>query len=88
MTYFDHIRELSDEDLAYFLDFLQPEVTLIALAMERTLKAKGSRDKWDPENEATCQLTGTRRNMYFALKKDFDQLMNDLDNEENPNWNI
>ncbi|MDO4648210.1 MAG: hypothetical protein Q4B26_06120 [Eubacteriales bacterium] len=88
MTYFEYIRSLSDEDLAYFIDFIQPEITLISLAMERTLKGRGTRDKWDPSSASTCRLDGTRRRMYFTLNQDFDQLMHDLDNEENPNWNI
>ncbi len=88
MTYFDYIRSLSDEDLAYFIDFVQPEITLFALAMDRTLKGKGTRDKWDKSNEATCRLNGTRRKMYFTLKRDFDKEMEDINNDVNPNWEL
>lgn len=31
MRYIDHIRAMSDEDFAYFLNFLQPEIELFAL---------------------------------------------------------
>lgn len=40
MKYIEHIRAMSDEDFAYFLNFLQPEIELFALAMERTLNTK------------------------------------------------
>lgn len=42
MRYIDHIRAMSDADFAYFLNFLQPEIELFALAMERTLQCQRS----------------------------------------------
>ncbi len=86
MTYMEHIKQMSDEDFAYFLDFLQPEIELFMLAMERTLAGKGSRDCWRPGDDGTCQLNGTRRSMYIMLKKVYDEEMKRICNDINPSW--
>ena len=63
MTYMEHIRNLSDEDFAYFLNFLQPDIELFALAMERTLQVKRS-------VAGTHSLNGDARSLYFTMQKD------------------
>lgn len=84
MTYFDHIRELSDEDLAYFIDSLNPDIEVLMLAMKQTLDGRGRRDRWD--EGASSTLTGTRIYMYQTLKKDFDERLREIECERNPNW--
>lgn len=68
MTYLEHIRNLSDEDFAYFLNFLQPDIELFALAMERTLQVKRSVG-------GTHSLNGDARSLYFTMQKDFEETM-------------
>ena len=40
MRYIDHIRNMSDDQLAYFLNAIQPEITLWSLSMMRALSRK------------------------------------------------
>ena len=38
MRYIDHIRSMSDDQLAFFLNAIQPEITLWSLSMMRAYK--------------------------------------------------
>ena len=79
MKYVEHIRAMSDEDFAYFLNFLQPEIELFALAMERTLKCKRS------FNLGEHNLNGDARSLYITLQKDYEEVMQRIANNINEN---
>lgn len=79
VKYIEHIRAMSDEDFAYFLNFLQPEIELFALAMERTLKYKRS------FNLGEHNLNGDARSLYITLQKDYEEVMQRIANNINEN---
>jgi len=82
-SYMDHIRKMSDADFAYFLNFLQIEIPLLALAVDRTEQKK--RAPWREGDHGTVDLNMDARHLYFTLCKDYDEEMNDLENEINRN---
>lgn len=79
MRYIDHIRAMSDADLAYFLNFLQPEIELFALAMERTLQCQRSL------NCGKHNLNGDARSLYLTLQKDYEEVMQQIADSINKN---
>ena len=79
MRYIDHIRAMSDEDFAYFLNFLQPEIELLALAMERTLQYQRSL------NCGKHNLNGDARLLYLTLQKDYEEVMQQIADSINKN---
>lgn len=56
MRYIDHIRAMSDADFAYFLNFLQPEIELFALAMERTLQWPAFSQLRQTQSQRRCKI--------------------------------
>ena len=78
MTYLEHIRTMSDDQLAYFLNMIQPEITLWSIAMERALKKKPY-DGLD----ALKGTNGDTRRIMSILYKDFDYEMKLMDEEIN-----
>ena len=79
MRYIVHIRAMSDADFAYFLNFLQPEIELFALAMERTLQCQRSL------NCGKHNLNGDARSLYFTLQKDYEEVMQQIADSINKN---
>ena len=47
MRYIDHIRNMSDDQLAYFLNAIQPEITLWSLSMPSSLTDMDDKDVED-----------------------------------------
>ena len=79
MTYLDHIRNFSDGQMAYFLNAIQPEITIFSLAMTWTL-ADGKRNGKDYNGPDVYHgLNGDARDMMRMLYKDYDKTMRDLE---------
>lgn len=78
MRYIDHIRNMSDDQLAYFLNAIQPEITLWSLAMTRTLSRKPYKGV-----DALNGTNGDTRTLMSILYKDYDYEMKLMDEERN-----
>ena len=78
MRYIDHIRNMSDDQLAYFLNSIQPEITLWSLSMMRAL----SRKPYDG-CDALNGTNGDTRTIMSILYKDYDYEMKMMDEERN-----
>ena len=81
MRYIDHIRNMSDDQLAYFLNAIQPEITLWSLSMTRALSRK--------PYEGVDALNGTNgdtRTFMSILYKDYDYEMKLMDEERNQSF--
>ena len=70
MRYIDHIRNMSDDQLAYFLNAIQPEITLWSLSMMRALSRKPYKGV-----DALNGTNGDTRTLMSILYKDFDYEM-------------
>ena len=79
MTYLDHIRNFSDGQMAYFLNAIQPEITIFSLAMDWALSDKVNNGKNYKGSDALFGLDGDARSMMSTLYKDFDKQMRDLE---------
>ena len=78
MRYIDHIRNMSDDQLAYFLNAIQPEITLWSLSMMRALSRKPYKGV-----DALNGTTGDTRTLMSILYKDYDYEMKLMDEERN-----
>jgi len=78
MRYIDHIRNMSDDQLAYFLNAIQPEITLWSLSMMRALSRKPYKGV-----DALNGTNGDTRTLMSILYKDFDYEMKLMDEERN-----
>ena len=56
MRYIDHIRNMSDDQLAYFLNAIQPEITLWSLSMMRALSRKPYKVMDEERNQSLDDL--------------------------------
>ena len=79
MTYIEHIRNFSDGQIAYFLNAIQPEITIFSLAMSRALSDKVCNGKDYKGPDVYFGLNGDARDMMATLYKDFEKQMRDLD---------
>lgn len=79
MTYLEYIRNFSDGQLAYFLNAIQPEITIFSLAMSRALSDKVNNGKNYKGPDSLSGLSGDARMMLSTLRKDFDKTMRDLE---------
>lgn len=66
MTYLEHIRNMDDAQLAYFLNTIQPEIELFMLAVERAEKYKYTGP------DTLHGLHGDARTLLWILRKDYD----------------
>lgn len=78
MRYIDHIRNMSDDQLAYFLNAIQPEITLWSLSMMRALSRKPYKGV-----DALNGTNGNTRTLMSILYKDYDYEMKLMDEEQN-----
>lgn len=78
MRYIDHIRNMSDDQLAYFLNAIQPEITLWSLAMTRALSRKPYKDV-----DTLNGTNGDTRTIMSILYKDYDYEMKRMNEERN-----
>lgn len=78
MRYIDHIRNMSDDQLAYFLNAIQPEITLWSLSMMRALSRKPYKGV-----DALNGTSGDTRTLMSILYKDYDYEMKLMDEERN-----
>lgn len=78
MRYIDHIRNMSDDQLAYFLNAIQPEITLWSLSMMRALSKKPYKGV-----DALNGTNGDTRTLMSILYKDYDYEMKLMDEERN-----
>lgn len=78
MRYIDHIRNMSDDQLAYFLNAIQPEITLWSLAMTRALSRKPYKG-----TDALNGTNGDTRTLMSILYKDYDYEMKLMNEERN-----
>lgn len=83
MTYLEHIRNFSDGQMAYFLDAIQPEITLFSLAMNWTLADNRDNGKDYNGPDVYHGLNGDARDMMRILYKDYDKDMRDLEDCRN-----
>lgn len=83
MTYLEHIRNFSDGQMAYFLNAIQPEITIFSLAMSRALSDKVNNGKNYKGPDVYCGLSGDARYMMSLLYKDYDKDMRDLEDCRN-----
>lgn len=83
MTYIDHIHNMNDAQLAYFLNAIQPEITIFSLAMSRALSDQINNGKNYKGPDSLSGLSGDARTMLSILLKDFDKEMRDLDDCRN-----
>ena len=79
MTYLEHIRNFSDGQMAYFLNAIQPEITIFSLAMERALSDNVNNGKNYKGPDSLFGLDGDARGMMSTLYKDFEKQMRDLE---------
>lgn len=79
MTYIEHIRNFNDAQLAYFLNAIQPEITIFSLAMSRAISDKVNNGKNYNGPDRLSGLDGDARTMLSILRKDFDRQMRELD---------
>lgn len=79
MTYLEHIRNFNDGQMAYFLNAIQPEITIFSLAMTRALSDKFCNGKDYRGPDVYFGLNGDARDMMATLYKDYDKTMRDLD---------
>ena len=82
MRYIDHIRQMNDGQLAYFLNSIQPEIELWMLAMER---AKAYHYEGP---DVYHGLNGDARSLMHILYKDFDLEMQRLNDKYNPGHHL
>ena len=78
MRYIDHIRNMSDDQLAYFLNAIQPEITLWSLSMTRALSRKPYKGV-----DVLNGTDGDTRTLMSILYKDYDYDMKLMDEERN-----
>ena len=78
MRYIDYIRNMSDDQLAYFLNAIQPEITLLSLSMMRALSRKPYKGV-----DALNGTNGDTRTLMSILYKDYDYEMKLMDEERN-----
>ena len=78
MRYIDHIRNMSDDQLAYFLNAIQPEITLWSFSMMRALSRKPYKGV-----DALNGTNGDTRTLMSILYKDYDYEMKLMDEERN-----
>jgi hypothetical protein len=78
MRYIDHIRNMSDDQLAYFLNAIQPEITLWSLSMMRALSRKPYKGV-----DALNGTNGDTRTLMSILYKDYDYEMKLMNEERN-----
>lgn len=78
MTYIEHIREMDDAQLAYFLNTIQPEIELFMLAVERAEKYHYSGP--DPLHG----LNGDARTLLYIMQKDYDLELQRIEDKYNP----
>lgn len=86
MRYIDHIRNMNDGQLAYFLNMLQPEIELWMLAMERATsdnrKVLNGKNYSGPDS--LYGLNGDARDLLFIMYKDFDLELKRIEDGYNP----
>ena len=78
MRYIDYIRNMSDDQLAYFLNAIQPEITLWSLSMMRALSRKPYKGV-----DALNGTNGDTRTLMSILYKDYDYEMKLMYEERN-----
>ena len=76
MRYIDHIRNMSDDQLAYFLNAIQPEITLWSLSMMRALSRKPYKGV-----DALNGTNGDTRTLMSILYRDYDYEMKLMDED-------
>lgn len=79
MTYIEHIRNFNDGQLAYFLNAIQPEITVFSLAMNWALSDNRNNGKNYSGPDPLSGLDGDARYLLGVLYKDYDKDMRDLD---------
>ena len=78
MTYIDHLRNMSDEQIAHFINGIQPEIELWMLAFERAMNYR-----YDGP-DAYHGLNGDARSLMHILYKDYDLELQRLEDKYNP----
>ena len=79
MTYLEHIRNFSDGQMAFFLNAIQPEITIFSLAMTWTLADGKHNGKNYSGPDVYNGLNGDARDMMRTLYKDYDKTMRDME---------
>jgi hypothetical protein len=78
MRYIDYIRNMSDDQLAYFLNAIQPTITLWSLAMMMALSRKPYKGV-----DALNGTNGDTRTLMSILYEDYDYDMKLMGEERN-----
>lgn len=86
MRYIDHIRQMNDGQLAYFLNMLQPNVEMWMLAMERATSDNNavSSGKGYTGPDKLYGLNGDARELLWIMYKDFDLELQRVKDGYNP----
>lgn len=79
MTYLEHIRNFNDGQMAYFLNAIQPEITIFSLAMNWTLSDNRNNGKNYKGPDSLFGLSGDARYLLSVLYKDYDRDMRNLE---------
>lgn len=82
MTYIEHIRALSDGQLAHFLNGLQPEIELWMLALERAESYQYSGP------DVYHGLNGDARSLMHIMYKDYDLELKRIEDKYNPGHHV
>lgn len=82
MTYIEHIRNMSDGQLAHFINGLQPEIELWMLAMERA-------ENYHYEGPDVYHgLNGDARSLMHIMYKDYDLELQRINDKYNPGHHL
>ena len=84
-TYIEHIRNMNDGQLAYFINMLQPEIELWMLAMMRAeADNSGSNGKHYKGPDKLYGLNGDARSLLHIMYKDYDLDIQRFEDSYNP----
>ncbi len=86
MTYIDHIRNFNDGQLAYFLNMLHPNIMNFSLALKFAEDDKnGFNGKHYNGPDKLYGLGNDARGLLAILYRDYEQDMEWIENDINPN---
>ena len=82
MTYIEYIRQMTDGQLAHFINGLQPEIELWMISMERALSYRYE------GLDVYHGLNGDARSLMHIMYKDYDLELKRLNDKYNPGHHV